>query len=138
MAKHTDRLVAMIFGIRKLFHEQVLQKKKKSASALQFVTLQQIKEKKPLMHELAGYLDVTPPSATSLVATLAKAGLVRRVADEKDRRSVQLKITPKGDKYLVGSLKEREKVMRKNLSVLNNTEQKKLAELLTKIITANK
>jgi len=138
MAKQTDQLVALIFGIRKLFHEQVAQKKKKSASVLQFLTLQQIKEKKPLMHDLAGYLAITPPSVTSLVDTLVKAGLVKRLADTEDRRSVQLAITARGEKYLAGAMKEMAMAMRKNLAVLNSAEQKKLSEFLAKIITANK
>jgi len=58
-------------------------KKKKSASVLQFLTLQQIKEKKPLMHDLAGYLPLRRHQWTCSSTRWCKAGLVKRLADTK-------------------------------------------------------
>jgi DNA-binding MarR family transcriptional regulator len=137
MSDHIDQLISLIFAIRKLFHEQTLQKKEKSMSILQFITLHYIKERKPLMKDLADFLTITPPSATSLVNTLVETGKVKRLYDSGDRRSVRLEITLKGEKYLKECTQEMEKRMKKNLEVLNKIEQKNLADILSKIISAN-
>ena len=44
--------------------------------------------------ELAGRLGMTSASATVLVDRLERAGYVRRLRDEKDRRRVILEVTP--------------------------------------------
>ena len=48
------------------------------------------------MGELAEMLDVSPRSVTGLVDNLERDGLVRRVADPADRRSVYAEITDQG------------------------------------------
>src|SRR5437879_4772730 len=48
------------------------------------------------MGELAEMLDITPRTVTGLVDNLERDGLVRRVADPADRRSVHAEITDQG------------------------------------------
>jgi DNA-binding MarR family transcriptional regulator len=48
------------------------------------------------MGELAEMLDITPRTVTGLVDNLERDGLVRRVADPSDRRSVHAEITEQG------------------------------------------
>jgi DNA-binding MarR family transcriptional regulator len=48
------------------------------------------------MGELAEMLDVSPRTITGLVDNLERAGLVRRMDDPNDRRSVYAEITPEG------------------------------------------
>jgi DNA-binding MarR family transcriptional regulator len=48
------------------------------------------------MGELAEMLDITPRTVTGLVDNLERDGLVRRVADPSDRRSVHAEITDQG------------------------------------------
>ena len=48
------------------------------------------------MGELAETLDITPRTVTGLVDNLERDGLVRRVADPADRRSVYAEITDQG------------------------------------------
>jgi DNA-binding MarR family transcriptional regulator len=48
------------------------------------------------MGELAEMLDITPRTVTGLVDNLERDGLVRRVADPEDRRSVYAEITDQG------------------------------------------
>ncbi|TMF14324.1 MAG: MarR family transcriptional regulator [Chloroflexi bacterium] len=48
------------------------------------------------MGELAEMLDITPRTVTGLVDNLQRDGLVRRVADPVDRRSVYAEITDQG------------------------------------------
>jgi DNA-binding MarR family transcriptional regulator len=48
------------------------------------------------MGDIAEMLDVTPRTVTGLVDNLERDGLVRRVDDPRDRRSVYAELTDKG------------------------------------------
>src|ERR1700730_6195758 len=48
------------------------------------------------MHDIAGYLGVTPRNVTGLVDGLEAARLVERVADPGDRRATIVRVTEKG------------------------------------------
>ena len=50
----------------------------------------------PTIGDVAGYLLVKPHSAAELASRAESAGLVRRIRDEDDRRSVRLELTAKG------------------------------------------
>jgi DNA-binding MarR family transcriptional regulator len=50
--------------------------------------------------ELAAAEQVTPPTMTRIVATLAREGLVRRGADPSDRRVVRIEATARGRRVL--------------------------------------
>jgi DNA-binding MarR family transcriptional regulator len=60
------------------------------------VRLQQFTEGRMTMGELADMLEVTPRTVTGLVDNLERGGLVRRVDDPHDRRSVYAEITEEG------------------------------------------
>ncbi len=45
---------------------------------------------------VARYLGVSPPTACANIDMLETAGLVRRARSEKDRRTVELSLTPRG------------------------------------------
>ncbi|GAC1480837.1 MAG: MarR family transcriptional regulator [Candidatus Dormibacteria bacterium] len=50
--------------------------------------------------EIASHLDVSPRNITGLIDHLEKDGLVERVPDPSDRRSIQARLTPAGLKTL--------------------------------------
>jgi DNA-binding MarR family transcriptional regulator len=58
------------------------------------------------MSRLAEALDVVPSSASRLCDRLEATGLLRRVADPRDRREVRLLLTPAA-RRLLGDLQER-------------------------------
>ncbi|MDD5489338.1 MAG: MarR family transcriptional regulator [Candidatus Moranbacteria bacterium] len=134
MKNNLNKIVSLIFIVKRLFHEQITDEKGKSFSFLQLNTLRFIKQKKPLMKEIADYLSITPPSATSLVDTLIRLGLVKRVLDRKDRRMVKIAISRKGARYLKESFDEVGKTVRKKLEILTEKEQRDLAGILAKIV----
>src|SRR5665647_664772 len=97
MSDKLEEIIALIFMMRRLSHDNMQSEKDKQLSFLHFITLRHIKEKKPLMKEMADFLAITPPSATSLINTLAEDGLVSRLAEEGDLRIVRRAITKKGE-----------------------------------------
>jgi DNA-binding MarR family transcriptional regulator len=123
--------------MRQLVQEQTTPKKGKGFSFLQFNTLRYIKERRPLMKDLADYLMITPPSATSIIDTLAESGSVERMRDPEDRRIVRIVITKKGEEQLKKFTNKMVDRMRKNLKSLTKNEQQALADILSKIIEVN-
>ena len=85
------------------------------------------------MKDVADFLGVSPPSATSLVNTLAKSELIYREADETDRRIVRIVISKKGKKFLEAHKKKMAEKMRANISRLSTEEQQQLKKILEKI-----
>ena len=128
-----SRIISLIFMMRKLSHENN-ECQRKSISMLQYMTLRFIKDKQPLMKEVAESFDIAPPSATSLVDTLAKAGFVKRLEDAKDRRIKRIVITKKGENMLEQRQGEIAEHMRRKLEKLNESELESLTKILSKFI----
>ena len=66
------------------------------ASIIQTRLLGILRDRHPTITELAAFLQLDKSSVTGLVDRAEERGLVRRVASERDRRSVQVTITPAG------------------------------------------
>lgn len=135
MADKLEQIISLIFRMKQLTHENMQAEKDRNFSFLQFIALRFIKEKKPLMKEVADFLAITPPSATSIINTLTEAGLVNRLTEKTDRRIVRIAITKKGENSLEKWHKKIAGNMRKRLEKLNKSEQENLASILTKLAT---
>ena len=101
----------------------------------QIDTLAYIAEKEnPSMKEIADYLKITPPSATAIIETLQKKGLITRVSGEKDRRTIRVALTPKAWKFFKSIHKRKFAIFTKMLSKLNETEKKQFIKIITILI----
>lgn len=86
--------------------------------------------------EMQDRLQVRSASLSELLHKLERAGLVERVRDESDKRSVVLSPTPEGRRLYeehAGARRERAEAM---FAALDETERKDLAALLTKLVAA--
>lgn len=98
-------------------------------------TLRLIHAKKlVVMKEVAGFLAITPPSATVLIDHLVKEEYVARNSDKSDRRAVHLVLTKKGEAVLRKSQAEHCKIFTKLLKKLSFREQSELINILTKLV----
>lgn len=86
------------------------------------------------MKDVADFLAITPPSATSLINRLARAGVISRVRDKSDRRKVLLKITTKGKTMLTKGKMHIEQHMGQMFSVLKNDELDQFIRLMKKLV----
>jgi DNA-binding MarR family transcriptional regulator len=78
--------------------------------------------------ELADAEQVRPPTMSRIVASLERAGFVRRHATEDGRR-IRLEANAKGTKILEEGRRRRVEALAKALSPLSANEQRQLAEL---------
>jgi DNA-binding MarR family transcriptional regulator len=135
--KTTDKAISLIFSVSRMIKEKYCSDRQKSISGMKLETLRYIKENKPLMKDIAEYLSVAPPSATSLVNHLVEAKLVERIRDEKDRRIVRMNITDFGEKKFIQGMALVADRMKEALSPLNESEKKDLIRILEKISKTN-
>ena len=134
--KIIDYLISLIFKTDRLIYRQLKKEKKQLGpfSLLRLEVLRYIAEKKnPLMKEVADYFCITPPSVTSLIDSLVKSKVVKRVYDENDRRVIRLFITSKGKEELKKGIRRINSNMKKILSQLSIEELKNLVRILEKL-----
>ncbi|MCD6085676.1 winged helix-turn-helix transcriptional regulator [bacterium] len=134
--KIINYIISLIFKTNRLIHKRLRKEKRHldPFSVLRFEVLRYITEKKnPLMKEVADYFCITPPSVTSLIDSLVKSGVVKRIYDKNDRRAIRLFITLKGKKELEKGINKINNNMKKVLKQLNAKELKNLIKILEKL-----
>jgi DNA-binding MarR family transcriptional regulator len=85
------------------------------------------------MHDIAKYLRVTAPSATSLVSGLVRSGQLVRTVGNADKRVVRLSLSPRGAKALGEYLRNSGMVMRELFSKLEARDVRALARILQQL-----
>lgn len=134
-----EDLGMLLFAVARMIKERVVcdseGKKTGAASMLQLKTLGLIKRLgNPSMMDIARNLQITSPSATSLMRSLEKAGEVKRVRDPADKRIVRIAITDKGETSLTEGIGRVAKHINNVLSPLTSEEKGQLAAIFSKII----
>jgi DNA-binding MarR family transcriptional regulator len=100
-------------------------------TAEQFGVLTSIKSRGPLRpSDLASILERSPNSVSMLVDRMVKAGLVKRARDRKDRRTVFVSMTDKGEKAVEPAIPAGREFIRKVLSPLSDKDRHALASML--------
>ena len=90
-----------------------------------------IKSRGPLRPvDIASLLERAPNSVSMIVDRMVKAGLVRRTRDRKDRRTVLVSLTTKGDEAVRPAVAAAWEFINKLLSLLSHDEQRALAGAL--------
>lgn len=132
---NTGRIIDTIFSFYRCMKEKSGMKSEfASFSIVQLQTLVFLKKiKSSSLTEIAQYLHIELPSATTLVENLVKAKLVTKKQDKKDKRSVYIVLTSKGKNLLQKAKSEREKRLNILLNILSAREKKQLLDILSKL-----
>lgn len=134
MSVSSRKLATLLFSVGRMLRDRALEGGT-SISYLHVATLQYVAEqKRPRMREVAHYLRVAPPSATSLVNTLVSQGDLRRITNKEDRRTVRLEVTAKGRKTIEDYMRHKHDVLQKVVNQLDERDRVGLARILEKII----
>jgi DNA-binding MarR family transcriptional regulator len=103
----------------------------------QYYALVNIDELGPIrMGELAKTLKVAESTATRVIDRLVEAGVVARLPDPSDRRTVSVALTPKGRGLLARARRRRSRIMAGLLEVLEPEERDQLVRLFEKLAWA--
>jgi len=135
----TDTIINLTFELLRTVRKQFLQKPHMHAtdcpSMLQMQVLHMIMEHEGLtMKEVAAFMKVSSPSATSFITRLVNLGLLERVADSKNRKFVRLKITKKGKTQLALKTDMRNKALTNLLSTLTKKDQEDFTRILHALV----
>jgi DNA-binding MarR family transcriptional regulator len=85
---------------------------------------------------IAHWLDRKPNSITTIIDRMEKDELVKRVRVPGDRRSLQIKITDKGQLIFIEATKPAMILIKKMMSCLSDTEMQTLLQLMGKLRTS--
>ena len=92
------------------------------------------KEEGPTMKDIAEYLSISAPSATSMIEQLAKKKLVIRKIDVGDRRTVRILSTPKALQIFSIFREIKAYMFGDMLRKLRGDDKKQLTNILKKLI----
>lgn len=110
MRTHSSKEVAyaasLFFAVRRIMRTRLAKGKKLDPSTwLRIETMKFIADHDgPKMKDVADYLSITAPSATSLVGGLIKSGFVMCSTDGRDRRTSRLALTKRGKAELKSAI----------------------------------
>jgi len=93
--------------------------------------------RQPSVRSIADGLTVSPPAATQLVSKLVAKGLVARSERKEDRRSVDVRLTPRGKRIAEGLSSERREQLGRLLARMSMSSQRELARGLEAFIFAS-
>jgi MarR family 2-MHQ and catechol resistance regulon transcriptional repressor len=97
----------------------------------QFGILASLKSRGPLRpSDLSQILERTPNSISMLIDRMVKSGLVRRTRDRKDRRTVTVSLTGKGDAAVEPAVPAGWEFIHQILSSLSLNDQRSFADML--------
>ena len=127
-----SELTSLFFTTRQIIKQQLPSDGKSDPNTwLRFETLRFIAgSKDPTMQDVARYLRIKAPSATSLIANLAKSGLVSRKGEKSDKRIVRISLTSRGTKEVKNYMDRAALMMRQAFSKLDDREINELVTIL--------
>ncbi|WP_169542788.1 MarR family winged helix-turn-helix transcriptional regulator [Sneathiella aquimaris] len=100
----------------------------------QFAALAKLKDEKELSQNHLGRLTAMDPATIQGVTRrLIDRGLVQTRADDNDKRRMLLRLTEEGERLTDSLFDTAALVTRKTLASLNDEEQRKILELLSKL-----
>ncbi len=86
------------------------------------------------MKNLADYLQIETPTATSMIDKLVASKLVKRQNDKKDRRLVYITLTKDGEHLVVEAIEKRRKKMSEMLSLLSDKQRKDFTTIMETLV----
>ncbi len=88
----------------------------------------------PSMKEIAAYLQITPPSVTSIIETMVEQGLVKRDVSTGDRRTVRITLTPKATKLTATLKAKKKKLLTLMLQKLSAEQKYQLSDIIKTLV----
>lgn len=130
----TTKLIDTIFSLSRCMREKTGSKSQVAElSMVQIQTLIFLAKSPASMKDIAQYLHIELPSATSLIDHLVEMNFVLRKQDAKDKRSIQISLTTTGKQLLQKAKKAKKERLARFFSTLSIEEKKQLLSILQKL-----
>ena len=126
-----DSLVQVSFAVTAVLSRVAAEQ---DLSLTQLRVLGILRDRKPTMAELANYLGLERSTVSGLVDRAVQRGLVEKNTDPADGRSVRVSLTTQARRLASGIVAEIGDLMLPLTGRLNASEQKRLTDLLAKVL----
>lgn len=124
----------MQFVMREFVKYQINEFHKLKVTLPQFFVLESLyRSGECKMSDIAKYINVTTAAMTGVVERLVRDGYVVRTSDDKDRRIVMVKLTPKGNAVLMRVMRKRKEAFVKVFGMISQEEREQYLNILTHI-----
>ncbi len=132
--------MGLVFELTRMLRQRIMaHHDEEHCNMLQLHVLAMIQKHEGItMTEIAKFMKVASPSATSFVARLVKMGLLERATDPENRKLVRLRVTPAGQLLLREQMDSRRLAFRQMLELLPEPERKEFVRLLQKLLDSAK
>lgn len=126
----------VLMAFRHRMTTSLLEEAKETGFSLShFEVLGYIAEKeKVTMKDIATWLHITPPSASTLVEVLVEKELVSRLQSDKDRRTIYIILGEKSHKLFQKIHRQKISLFKAMLSKLDDKDKEELARIISKCI----
>jgi DNA-binding MarR family transcriptional regulator len=131
-----DRIAVLMLSILPFYHKKIfsLRPGVSGTQAAQYKVLWILTREGILpMSELGKHLFISKPYITTLVDQLIRDGHVERIPDTRDRRVINISITPAGEKHLQRAGVEYKTDIKNILSDLDDNDLEELRQSLEKL-----
>jgi len=131
-----NKMLDDIYSVVPLFHRTLLsiESQGHNPNSSDFRVMGILMRQGPLpMSRIGEWLGISKPNMTSVIDRLIIEGWVERRQDQKDRRIIEVGLTPQGKMYVEERWKEARESARKKLSTLSEEERKTLYTSLESI-----
>jgi DNA-binding MarR family transcriptional regulator len=126
-----DSLVQVSFAVTAVLSRVAAEQ---DLSLTQLRVLGILRDRKPTMAELADYLGLERSTVSGLIDRAVQRGLVEKNTDPADGRSVRVSLTAQARRLASGIVAEIGELMLPLTGRLNAGEQKRLTDLLAKVL----
>lgn len=131
MNDNSADLISLVFEISRMVKDELSLADIGQLSILQIHTLKYLSHhQSATMSEIADFLRIEMPSATSLINKLVRQKLAVRQSDESDRRRVRIVLTAEGTHLLQEALEARNKKLEQLFGYLSPEEKQTLVNIL--------
>ena len=131
-----DRMLDDIYSIVPLFHRTILRVENQAHNPFSsdFKVMGILMRHGPLpMSRIGVWLGISKPNMTSVIDRLIANGWVERRQDQKDRRIIEVGLTPHGKMHMEDLWKEAKESARTTLSTLSEDERNTLYNSLESV-----
>jgi len=129
-----QELASLFFSTRQIIRSRLPGSAADPNAWLRFQTMRFIADSgEPTMQEVADYLRIKAPSATSLIGYLAGKKLVARRTSVRDKRITRLALTERGRKILAEHQKRSNMTLRRVFNDFPDSDVRELARILRRL-----
>ncbi|MBP9773445.1 MAG: MarR family transcriptional regulator [Candidatus Peribacteraceae bacterium] len=137
--KYSNDLIDLTFEVTRHMRKMMvcMDKDDKSMNWLQMHALSLIADHEGItMKEVATFMKVSAPSATSFVNRLVKMKWVERLTDASNRKLVRLKMTQAGKQMLLEKIAQKKQMMHGIISLLSDEDQAQMVRIYKNLLTS--